>query len=945
VIEQALLVEVPVIVRRANARMRRQARRLLAGTIRRGSSRPVYLVSAAILALALVAGGITILRFGEQSAAEADTRLAHYADGMSADLASLFATASRDLRLARQNSTYDVALGGGADDLSSGNRTLINDSITYVADRYHVDEICLIRSTGLETARWSGGQVASVTNLSPDESGNPFFKPAMSLPADSVYVTDPYVSPDSGRWVYGFATPIILTTGARAGILHFEIPIQRLVDLATAEPFGPHAYTAVVDRSGRLLAHPDLTRYRSEAGQDTNVDTAPFPTASTTGTEAWRSLVTAALSGTADRGISTFADERGTARAAWYQVPGTSLLVFSVSPINELYADVDRTRLNLIATAGPLMLLMVVVSAWFSARLTGSNRRLAIANLKSSQLASIVESADDAILSTQPDGRIATWNEGATAMYGLSSTDVLGQRLDALFPASRASEVPRLLESVLAGEPVERYETVHQRADGTTFDVSMTFSAIHDVASTPVGVSVIARDISDHKRLEAELAHQALHDSLTGLPNRALFHDRLAQSLNRRPRPGRAVTGQHAVLFVDLDDFKIINDTLGHKTGDELLVAVAGRLRDTLRSTDTAARLGGDEFTVLIENIETESDARHAAERILDELRKPFELDGHQVVVSASIGIAFGVSGAANPDDILRAADTALYEAKGQGKGRHETYQQTMNLRAWRRLELEAELRAALTRDELDVHYQPIVDMETDQVVEVEALVRWIHPTRGVVSPGEFIPLAEQTGLIVQIGDFVIRAACRQLVEWQHQVPAAADLVLSVNVSPRELVRAGFADRVAAILVEHGLEGSRLKLEITETATLEGELANEAIRALQAYGIRVWIDDFGTGYSALGYFRHLRIDGLKIDRAFVDGLGREREDTAIVTAAIAFGRALDVDVVGEGIETPEQMARLRELGCRLGQGFLFSRPVPAAQLAKLLSRGLASHAA
>jgi EAL domain-containing protein (putative c-di-GMP-specific phosphodiesterase class I) len=268
-----------------------------------------------------------------------------------------------------------------------------------------------------------------------------------------------------------------------------------------------------------------------------------------------------------------------------------------------------------------------------------------------------------------------------------------------------------------------------------------------------------------------------------------------------------------------------------------------------------------------------------------------------------------------------------------------------MNLRAWRRLELESELRVAITRDELAVHYQPIVDLETGQVVEVEALVRWNHPTRGVIPPADFVPLAEQTGLIVAIGEFVIDTACRQLVEWQQQMPAATDLVLSVNASPRELARPGFADGVAAILARYGLAGSRLKLEITETATLEGEPAIEAIRALQAHGIRVWIDDFGTGYSALGYFRNLPIDGLKIDRAFVDGLGREREDTAIVTAAIAFGRALDVDVVGEGIETADQMAQLRELGCRLGQGFLFSRPVPARQLAKLLGKARATDAA
>jgi diguanylate cyclase (GGDEF)-like protein len=474
--------------------------------------------------------------------------------------------------------------------------------------------------------------------------------------------------------------------------------------------------------------------------------------------------------------------------------------------------------------------------------------------------------------------------------------------------------------------------------------VSITVSPISDDAGAVIGASVIARDVSDRKQLEEELARQALHDSLTGLPNRVLFHDRLRQSLHRVRRFDPA-TGRHAVLFVDLDDFKRINDTLGHRIGDELLVAVAARLRDAIRAVDTAARLGGDEFTVLLENVADVADAHRAAERILDELRRPFELDGHQIVVSASIGIAFGDAGTDDPDEVLRCADTALYEAKAHGKGRHETYQNTMNIKVWHRLELESELRLAILRGELVVHYQPIVELDGGRIVEIEALVRWQHPTRGLIGPAEFIPIAEQTGQIRAIGELVLDAACRQLVDWQRRVPRAAALVVSVNVSPREFIRPRFAEEVAATLNRHGLSGRRLKLEITEGTTLDSEAAVDALRALQAQGIRVSIDDFGTGYSSLGYFRHLPINGLKIDRAFVDGLGLEREDTAIVTAAIAFGRALDVEVTGEGIETELQLTRLRELGCRLGQGFLFSRPVPGPDVVAQLERDQRTSAA
>ena len=901
-----------------------------------GVRRPVVVVSTAIAALALVAGGITVFQFGEQNRREADERLAQHTEATATNLASLFATASRDLRLARLNSTYDTALGNAAAELTAEQRRLIEGSIAYVGDRYQVDEICLIRASGTETARWNGGQIAAVEDLSPDESGNPFFKPAIAMAPDSVFITDPYVSPDSERWVYGFATPIVLENAARIGVLHFEIPIQRLVDDLNAQPFGTHGYSVLIDRAGHVLSHPELTTLRTAAGLPGDPATAPFPDANSSGSAAWQAVVGQALADPSGAALASFADVRGQARVAYQAVPDTQLVVMTISPNSELYADVDRARLNLILTVGPLVLLMVVISSWFATRLQGSNVRLAAASRATSQLAAIVESADDAILSIEPDGRVATWNEGARAMYGLAPAEIIGERLDVLFPAGKGNDLPAVLETVMTGERVERFETVHQRADGRTFDVWLTLSPIRDHADQTTAVSVVARDISAQKRLEAELAHQALHDSLTGLPNRALFRDRLTHSLSRR-RPDRA-TGRHAVLFVDLDDFKVINDTLGHKIGDELLVAVAERLRNSLRVADTAARLGGDEFTVLVENIDQEADAQRAADRILEELRKPFDLEDHQIVVSASIGIAFGDAGASDPDDLLRAADTALYEAKGQGKGRHETYHQTMNLRAWRRLELESELRQAINRRQLEVHYQPIVDLATGQAVEVEALVRWQHPNRGLIPPADFIPLAEQTGLIVQIGEFVLDAAAAQLAEWQTQLAAASDLIISVNVSPRELVRPGFADGVAAVLATHGLPGGRLKLEITESATLEGEAAIEALKVLQGHGIRVSIDDFGTGYSSLGYFRDLPLDGLKIDRAFVDGLGREREDTAIVTAAIAFGRALDVEVTGEGIETAEQLARLRELGCRLGQGYYFSRPVPARQLAKLLAR-------
>ncbi|HET7030558.1 MAG TPA: EAL domain-containing protein [Candidatus Limnocylindrales bacterium] len=898
--------------------------------------RSVFVVGAGILLLALGAGAVTVVEVSEQTAREADVRLQRHAEAVSQDVATLFANASRDVRLARRNATYDSVLSDTWTAVTPTEQATVDAGLTYVGNRYAVDEICLIRSTGAEVARWNGGSVAPPSQLSSDERGNPFFGPAMTLADDEVFVTQPYVSPDSHRWVYGFATPVVLPSGARTGVLHFEIPLERLARLVAEDPFGSDGTTMVLDRQGNVVVGPASGLFPAMAGA-----AAPLPTIAQAASADWRGALGQAV--TSDQATAaSVSDAGGPTKLASTTVPGTDLVVVATASYATLYADVDRSRLNLAATVGPLLLVLVALSLWFSRRLAGANGRLRVAGIASGHLASIVESADDAIIGVEPDGRIATWNGAAAATYGRDRAAMTGQRLDVLFAAGHADDLPILLDAVVNGERVERFETVHQRHDGSTMDVWVTLSPVRDPAGVVVGASVITRDISDRKRLEGELAHQALHDALTGLPNRVLFEDRLRQSLQALPRD--MAVGNHAVLFVDLDDFKVINDTLGHPSGDELLVAVAGRLQSAVRGSDTAARLGGDEFTILLENVVSESQAIAAADRVLGALRQPFELAGHQVVVSASIGIAFGSAGRDRPEDLLRSADTALYEAKAHGKGRHETYHQAMNVRAWRRLEVEHELRVALARGELTVHYQSILELQTGELVAIEALARWQHPRRGLVSPADFIPVAEQTGLIVSLGAHVRATALDDLAELRR-LPGSEGLAASINVSPRELVQPGFADAVAAELAARDLPPAALRLEITEGAMVEGEAAVQAVRALRAHGIRISIDDFGTGYSSLGYFRDLEIDGLKIDRAFVDGVGREREDTAIVTAAIAFGHALDVDVTGEGIETDAQRDALLALGCRYGQGFLFARPVPKAELIADIDRRRKRHVA
>jgi diguanylate cyclase (GGDEF)-like protein/PAS domain S-box-containing protein len=445
-------------------------------------------------------------------------------------------------------------------------------------------------------------------------------------------------------------------------------------------------------------------------------------------------------------------------------------------------------------------------------------------------------------------------------------------------------------------------------------------------------------DTTDHKRMEAQLLHDALHDPLTGLANRVLFREHLERALQRRRRRGSHV----AVLFLDLDDFKVVNDSLGHRAGDRLLVEVARRLSGAIRAGDIAARQGGDEFTVLLESVHGVADAAESAERLATELRRPIELDGRSMVVGVSVGIALSSGRDTGADDLLAHADAAMYAAKGDGKARHAVFDPTMRARARSRLETEAELRQAIADGAFELAYQPIVDLTTLRVVAFEALVRWRHADRGLVLPSDFIPLAEQTGLIVPLGRIVTETACKQLRAWRDAYPTMP-VTMNVNVSPRQAAEPGFAAETRAILAATGVDPSSVVMEITESIMLrESSETDGTLRQLSEMGVRLAVDDFGTGFSALEYFKRFAIESLKIDRSFIAGLGGSRTDTAIVTATLAFAAALDLSVTAEGVETEIQLERLRALGCQRAQGFHFARPMPADEATAFLLRSEAS---
>ncbi|HEV2762275.1 MAG TPA: EAL domain-containing protein [Pyrinomonadaceae bacterium] len=534
------------------------------------------------------------------------------------------------------------------------------------------------------------------------------------------------------------------------------------------------------------------------------------------------------------------------------------------------------------------------------------------------------------------DGRWLRVNEYLCHIIGYTEEELRATNFQSLAHPDDLGSVLTSVKKLMAGrEQSCRMEMRCRHKDGR--DVWILWNGAR-VAGEQGGESRLffqVQEITDRKHAEERLLHDALHDSLTGLPNRALFMDHLKMTMARAKRRKVQI---FAVLFLDVDRFKVINDSLGHMLGDQLLVGVARRLESCIRQEDTVARVGGDEFTILLEDIADEREAVSVAERIQKELTVPFSLDGHEVFTTVSIGVAPSTTGYEHPEEIMRDADTAMYRAKSLGKARHEVFDKAMHAYAVNLLQLETDLRRALERGEFFIQYQPIVSLDNFSLCGFEALVRWQHPERGLVSPLDFIPIAEDTGQIIAIGHWTLREACRQMRRWQKQFPTDLPLFISVNLSSKQFTQPDLIEQIRKILEEMKLPARTLKLEITESVVMENiEKATEMLRELRALGVQLSIDDFGTGYSSLSYLHRFPIDTLKIDRSFVMRMVDNSENIEIVRTIVMLAQILGMDVVAEGVETKEQLALLRKLGCENGQGYFFSRPLGVSGAEKIIA--------
>ncbi len=600
-----------------------------------------------------------------------------------------------------------------------------------------------------------------------------------------------------------------------------------------------------------------------------------------------------------------------------------------------LYFSFDHFGLPALLIAVPLIVMFISSLHFYFEHKESGERHMEELKESESRFHSAFTHAAIGMALVTAEGKFIQANKAFCDMLGRNSSELLSARLTELVNAEDVSALQAPVDKLKKGDLASVHTEIRGlHRDGSDVWMSLNISLARDWQFRTHNLIVQAQDVSARRRAEAELYHNAYHDSLTQLSNRAHFDEQLNRAIARVQRhPDQ----RFAVMYLDFDRFKMVNDSLGHKAGDELLVNVARRLKAMLRETDVLARLGGDEFAILAEDLNRQRDAVDLAERIHKELARPVALGTMEVGITASIGITFSTNNYQSSDQIIRDADIAMYKAKSKGKGQYAIFDSSLHAHVSAQLQLETELRKALGQGEISLDYQPICTLKDRRLMGFEALARWNHPERGLLEPSMFIPVAEETGLIVPLGNWVLTEACRQMREWRS-IRDSAELKMSVNVSSLQLTHPDFVAHVARSLSAAEMKPEQLTLEVTESVLMKGiENAISTLTALRRMGVQLSIDDFGTGYSSLSYLATLPIDALKVDRSFIEKMSRDGEGSEIVKAIFKLGQALSKQVYAEGIETGAQLTLLQELGCEFGQGFFLSRPVNAERAGGILA--------
>jgi diguanylate cyclase (GGDEF)-like protein/PAS domain S-box-containing protein len=733
-------------------------------------------------------------------------------------------------------------------------------------------------------------------------------------------VSEPVKGRLSGKWVINLARGLRATDGRFLGVVQGSLPLHHIIARLVPLQFGTSGSFSVFDANFRLIVrHPSPDGVAEAVGM-------PF------GSSELRQRVSNGQHSGVYRASSIVDQVQRT--SSFRRITGTDLYLV-IGFAEEDYLAGWREEVHKAVGVALLFLLTSLAVAWLIRR---SWQHQAVATLALEQAyrtleaekqlnQTIIRSSPFAIYTRDREGIVTAWNPAAEKLFGWRAEQVLGRPLLSV-PAGRQRETVELRERVLRGESILDLEVQRQKADGTLFDLSTTLAPLRDASGEINGYLAIAADITARKTAERQVEFLAYRDVLTGLPNRLLLQDRYSQAVAHAERMQRRL----ALLFLDLDNFKTINDSLGHAVGDALLKEIALRLRECVRETDTISRQGGDEFLIVLSDLSGTEAIVPVLVKIRERLQAPFLIDGHELTTSASIGVALYPDDGRDFETLHQKADTAMYRAKDAGRNHYRFFDEQMNVEAVEHLRIKNGLRRALDRGEFELHYQPQIALASGRVVGVEALLRWRHPEDGLIPPARFISVAEDGGLIVPIGEWVLQEACRQAMAWRAQ--GLPPLVMAVNLSAVQFRRGELQPAIARILQRTGFEPRLLELELTESIMIhDAEAVLAAVRQLKQLGVKLSIDDFGTGYSSLSYLKRFDVDKLKIDQGFVRDLARNPDDAAIVRAIIQMAAGLGLQTIAEGVEDAEALAMLRQYGCHEAQGYHFARPMEAQALA------------